>query len=89
MLASLDSLNLLYVACTRATEALYLWSPYPLNKEKKPLAGLHSRVYMALKSLRPGELTDGAKEEQALVWGTLPERSPAQPEPKPDQAAFQ
>ena len=87
MLASLDSLNLLYVACTRATEALYLWSPYPLNKEKKPLAGLHSRVYMALKSLRPGELTDGAKEEQALVWGTLPERSPAQPEPKPDRNA--
>jgi ATP-dependent exoDNAse (exonuclease V) beta subunit len=80
MLAGLDSLNLLYVACTRATEALYLWAPYPLTSRGEPASGLHSRVYLALQGLRPGELTDGAKEEQVLEWGSLPERYPKQPE---------
>lgn len=69
MLQSLDQLNMLYVACTRATEALYLWSPHPLTTNQTLSNGMHSTIYRALQSLGCEALANNRDQEEVATWG--------------------
>lgn len=89
MLTGLDTLNMLYVACTRATNALYVWAPYPFNKHGNPLQGLHHPVYEALEQMVPGQLKGARDEENVVEWGQLHPKTPASVETEPQAAAHQ
>ena len=70
MLSTLDTLNVLYVACTRASEALYLWAPNPVKQNGEVShSKLHGYIYEALQNLAPEDMEGADGEEITVTWG--------------------
>ncbi len=73
MLSTLDHLNVLYVACTRASDSLHIWAPNPLNKDRAvSQSKLNGQVYEVLRELAPSSFHGGRDQHEVLTWGFPP-----------------